>query len=126
VAAKLRPGNVHSAEGWEELLLPEIVRQQRRGKEVVFRSDAAFAKPEVYDALELRGVKCAIGIPANEKLERDVAELLACQVVRPSHKPGVWCKSFFSRTPPVGRQQGERWRRLSIMPGSCSRASGSS
>jgi hypothetical protein len=30
LAAKLRPGNVHSAEGWEELLLPEIERQQRR------------------------------------------------------------------------------------------------
>ena len=28
LAAKLRPGNVHSAEGWEELLLPEIERQQ--------------------------------------------------------------------------------------------------
>jgi hypothetical protein len=47
LAAKLRPGNVHSAEGWEELLLPEIERQQKRqGKEVVFRADAAFAKPE--------------------------------------------------------------------------------
>jgi hypothetical protein len=29
LAAKLRPGNVHSAEGWEELLVPEIERQQR-------------------------------------------------------------------------------------------------
>lgn len=37
VAAKLRPGNVHSAEGWEELLLPEIERQQQMGKEVAFR-----------------------------------------------------------------------------------------
>jgi len=27
LAAKLRPGNMHSAEGWEELLLPEIERQ---------------------------------------------------------------------------------------------------
>jgi hypothetical protein len=43
--AKLRPGNVHSAEGWEELLLPEIERQQRLGTKVVFRADAAFAKP---------------------------------------------------------------------------------
>jgi hypothetical protein len=42
---QLRPGNVHDAEGWEELLLPEIERQQRLGKEVVFRADAAFAKP---------------------------------------------------------------------------------
>src|ERR1700758_1750048 len=41
LAAKLRPGNVHSAEGWEELLLPEIERQQQRGKEVAFRADAA-------------------------------------------------------------------------------------
>jgi hypothetical protein len=31
-AAKLRPGNVHSAEGWQEPLLPEIERQQKRGQ----------------------------------------------------------------------------------------------
>jgi hypothetical protein len=42
LAAKLRPGNVHSADGWEELLLPEIERQQGMGKDVVFRADAAF------------------------------------------------------------------------------------
>jgi hypothetical protein len=51
LAAKLRAGNVHSAEGWEELLLPGIDRQQGQGKEVAFRGDAAFAKPELYDAL---------------------------------------------------------------------------
>ena len=32
LAAKLRPGNVHSAEDWAELLLPEIERQQRTGQ----------------------------------------------------------------------------------------------
>src|ERR1035437_7831288 len=47
LAAKLRPGNVHSAEGWEGLLLPEIERQQRQDKEVGVRADAAFAQPEV-------------------------------------------------------------------------------
>ncbi len=52
LAAKLRPGNVHSAEDWEELLLPEIERQQNNGKEVAFRGDAAFAKPEIYEASE--------------------------------------------------------------------------
>ena len=51
LAAKLRPGNVHSAEDWGELLLPEIERQQAAGKQVAFRGDAAFAKPEVYEAL---------------------------------------------------------------------------
>jgi hypothetical protein len=35
-----------------------------------------FAKPEIYEALEERGVKYAIRIPANENLERDIAELL--------------------------------------------------
>ena len=94
LAAKLRPGNVHSAEDWEELLLPEIERQQKLGKEVVFRADAAFAKPEIYDALEERDVKYAIRIPANDSLERDIAELLTRPVGRPSHKPVVWYKSF--------------------------------
>jgi len=44
----------------EELLLPEIEREQRHGKEVVFRADVAFAKPELYEALEEREVKYAI------------------------------------------------------------------
>ena len=94
LAAKLRPGNVHSAEDWEEVLLPEIERQQKLGKEVVFRADAAFAKPEIYEALEQRGVKYAIRIPANDSLERDIAELLTRPVGRPSHKPAVCYKSF--------------------------------
>jgi hypothetical protein len=94
VAAKLRPGNVHSAEGWEELLLPEIERQQKLGKEVVFRADAAFAKPEIYEALEKRGVRYAIRIPSNDNLERDIAELVPRPVGRPSKKPLVEYKGF--------------------------------
>ena len=94
LAAKLRPGNVHSAEGWEELLLPEIERQRKQGKEVAFRADAAFAKPEIYEALEARGVKYVIRLPANAHLERDMAELLPRPPGRPSHRPVVWYKSF--------------------------------
>jgi len=94
LAGKLRPGNVHSAEGWEELLLPEVEWQQKHGKQVVFRADAAFAKPEIYEALEDRGVKYAIRIPANDNLERDIAELLTRPVGRPSHKPVVRYKGF--------------------------------
>jgi hypothetical protein len=97
LAAKLRPGNVHSADDWEELLLPEIERQQKLGKEVVFRADAAFAKPEIYQALEQRSVKYAIRIPSNDSLERDIAELLTRPVGRPSYKPVVWYKSFLYR-----------------------------
>ena len=93
LAAKLRPGNVHSADDWEELL-PEIEQQQKQGKEVVFRADAAFAKPEIYEALEERGVKYAIRIPSNDSLERDIDEMLTRPVGRPSHKPVIWYKGF--------------------------------
>ena len=94
LAAKLRPGNVHSADGWEDLLLPEIERQQELGKEVVFRADAAFAKPEIYEALEERGVKYAIRITSNDSLERDIAELLTRPVGRPGPKPMVCYRGF--------------------------------
>jgi Transposase DDE domain group 1 len=94
LAAKRRPGNVYSAEDGDERLLPEIERQQKRGKEVVFRADAAFAKPAIDEALEARGVKYAIRLPANTNLERDMAELLTRPVGRPSHNPVVWHKRF--------------------------------
>ena len=90
-------GNVHSAEDWAEVLLPTIERQQKLGKEVVFRADAAFAKPEIYEALEQRGVKYTIRLPANDNLLRDIEELLTRPLGRPSHKPIVWYKGFFYR-----------------------------
>jgi hypothetical protein len=93
LAAKLRPGNLHSAEGWEELLLPETC-QQRLDREVVFRADAAFAKRELYEALEERDVKYAIRLPANDHLQRNIAELLTRPAGRPSHKPVVRFRSF--------------------------------
>jgi len=85
---------VHSADDWEELLLPEIERQQKLGNEIAFRADAAFAKPEIYEALEQRSVTYAIRIPSNDSLERDIAELLTRPVGRPSIKPLVEYKSF--------------------------------
>ena len=57
-------------------------------------ADAAFAKPEVYEESEERGAKYAIRIPANDNLQRDVAELLTSPVGRPSHRPLVRYKSF--------------------------------
>jgi hypothetical protein len=89
LGAELRPGKAHSAEGWEELLLPEIERQGKQGKEVVLRADAAFAKPELYEALEERGVKYAIRLPANDCLERDIADLRSRPPGRASSKPVV-------------------------------------
>jgi hypothetical protein len=36
-------GQVYGAEDWEDVLLPEIERQQEPGEEVAFRGDAAFS-----------------------------------------------------------------------------------
>ena len=60
LAVKLRPGNFHSAQGWDELLPPITDRYRRRRQTVVVRADAAFALPALYEALERRGVRYAI------------------------------------------------------------------
>ena len=101
VAAKRRPGNVSSADDWDELLVPKIDRQQAQGKRVAFRADAAFARPAIYEALAARDVQYAIRMPANKHLELEIEDLLFRSPGRPSHKPLVWYKSF--------RYQAERW-----------------
>jgi hypothetical protein len=60
----------------------------------VFRADAAFAKPETYEALEEGGVKYAIRLPANDSLDQDIADLLTRPIGKPSHKPVVWYQGF--------------------------------
>jgi len=94
VAAKLRPGNVHSADGWDEVLLPVIDRYRAQGQTVGVRADAAFALPTLYEALEHRGVSYAIRLPANDVLERAIEDLLARPRGRPSHAPLVRYRSF--------------------------------
>ncbi len=76
LAATLRPGNVHSADGWDTVLLPVIDRYRTRGQTLVVRADAAFALQTLYEALERRGVAYAIRLPANDVLERAIEDLL--------------------------------------------------
>ena len=51
----LRPGNVHSAHGWRDVLVPVVERYKERAIRLYFRGDAAFASPEIYDYLEAEG-----------------------------------------------------------------------
>jgi Transposase DDE domain group 1 len=60
----------------------------------VVRADAAFARPEIYEVLERRGVRYAIRLPANDVLERQIADLLTRPRGRPSHAPLVRYRSF--------------------------------
>jgi len=84
LAATLRPGNLHSAEDWADLLAPETDRQQAEGKRAAFRADAAFAKPEINGALEQREADSAIRIPANKNLQAGIEGILFRPPGRPS------------------------------------------
>src|SRR5215204_115549 len=90
----LRPGNVHSAEGWRSVLVPVSARYRGRGLARYFRGDAAFAKPELYALLEAEGIGYTIRLPANCVLQERIAHLLTRPVGRPPRKPQVFFASF--------------------------------
>ena len=79
----LRSGNVHSADGWHDVLEPVVARYRKRNMRHYFRADAAFANPEVYEFLEAEGYKYAIRLPANQILQERIAPLLKRPVGRP-------------------------------------------
>ncbi len=92
--AMLRPGNVHSADGWKDLLEPIVRRYENKKVRKYFRGDAAFAKPEIYEYLEEKGLLYAIRLPANDLLYDEIKHLLIRPVGRPSRKPVVWFHEF--------------------------------
>ncbi len=96
-AATLRPGNVHSSDGWKNLLEPIVNRYRKTGKRIYFRADAAFASPDVYDYLEENRILYAIRIPANQNLQREIDHLLTRSVGRPPKKPRVLYHDFSYR-----------------------------
>ncbi len=79
----LRPGNVHSADSWRDVLEPAVARYRNRDLRRYFRADAAFANPEVYEFLEAEGFKYAIRLPANSVLQESIGHLLKRPVGRP-------------------------------------------
>jgi hypothetical protein len=99
----LRPGNVHSAEGWREVLEPVIARYRSMMKRRYFRADAAFASPEVYESLEAEGYGYAIRLPANAVLQHRIAHLLTRPVGRPPHEVRRFYASF--------RYRAQTWNR---------------
>ncbi len=58
--AMLRPGNIHSADRWKELLEPIVRRYENKKVWKYFRGDAAFAKPEIYEYLEEKSLLYSI------------------------------------------------------------------
>jgi hypothetical protein len=92
--AMLRPGNVHSAHGWREVLEPIVARYTRTEVRLYVRADAAFASPELYDYLEEHGFLYAIRLPSNHVLEKEIEPLLKRPVGMPPEKPIVRYHDF--------------------------------
>ena len=93
----MRPGNVHSADGWRDLLEPIVDRYRTLGKRIYFRGDAAFASPDVYEYLEDSKILYAMRIKANSRLYENVDHLLTRPVGRPSAEPKVFYHDFTYR-----------------------------
>jgi hypothetical protein len=82
----LRPGNVHSADGWRGMLEPVLARYRHTMQRCYFRGDAAFANPEVYECLEAEGYKYTIRLPVNSVLQERIGWLLTRPIgARPKH-----------------------------------------
>ncbi len=88
----LRPGNVHSADGWREVLDPVVARYRGRQLRHYFRGDAAFAAPDIYECLETEGFGYVIRLPRNEVLQGRIVHLLS----RPRGRPPMEVRRYFT------------------------------
>ena len=118
----LRPGNVHSADDWRDVLEPVVMRYRARWLRRYFRADAAFAMPEVYEFLEAESFRYAIRLPANRGIaaeHRASAQAAGRQTAEGG--PAVSCKLQLSgpeldQAPP-GRGQGGMASRRAVPQG---------
>ena len=93
----LRPGNVHSADGWKGVLDPVVARYRGKVARIYFRADAGFANPDVYEYLEAEGIKYAIRLPANRVLQDRIGYLLKRPVGRPPNHVRRYHANFHYR-----------------------------
>jgi hypothetical protein len=102
-----------------------IARYRGTVKRRYFRSDAAFANPEVYEFLEAEGMGYAIRRPANRALQEKTGYLLERPVGRPPHEVRLLLPASAIKRR-AGRNLGGWWPRLSGTQASVIRASASS
>jgi len=92
--AHLRTGNVHSANRWEDVLIPIFVRYRNDSRNKYFRADAAFANPGLLDTLESEQMAYAIRLKGNARLYEAIAHRMTRPVGRPSIQPKIRYHSF--------------------------------
>jgi hypothetical protein len=101
----LRPGNVHSADGWESVLRPVLARHSVETRPSItrrrFRAEAPFALPAPVDLPEAEGWDYAIRIKGAPKLHARIAWMTRRRPGRPPHHAvrhhmsfRTWAKSW--------------------------------
>jgi len=118
--AMLREGNVHSAKDWKAVLEPIVARYRDLEISKLFRGDAAFANPKIYEYLEAERYGYAIRLPANDILWREIGHLMTRPVGRPPRAPIVRYHDF--RYQAAGWDHSRRviakveWHRAELFP----------
>jgi hypothetical protein len=90
LGAKLRPGNVHTADGGLAFVLPILRRAQTWAEQVWLRIDAGYPEPKLLEALEEEGVLYVARLKTNAVLERLAAPYLARPRDSASGEERVW------------------------------------
>ncbi len=90
----LRPGNVHSADGRENVLKPVLARYADRELMRLFRADTAFAVPELYKTPEAEGCSCAVRPGKTAVPESRIAPVLKRPAGRPPTHVRRICGDF--------------------------------
>lgn len=110
LVAHLRPGNVGAAEGIVPLLEGIVlgVRAKWPGLRILFRGDAGFATPELYDWCEDNGVEYVIGLGVNPVLKRLSAWSL--ESAKAKYKGGNLPDGEVGKTFEEFRYKAESWR----------------
>jgi hypothetical protein len=108
----LRSGNVHSADGWREVLEQVVSRYRGKGTRLYFRGDSAVANPEIYEFLEVEGMGYAIRLPASRVLQEKIGYLLK----RPVGRPPREVRRYYASCGYLAQSQGCQPRSLRDVP----------
>ena len=91
VGLDLRDGNVHTANGAGEMLLPLVDKaRQEIADKVYVRGDAGFPGADLLDQLDERDVSYAFRIPTNRDLQQWEEILAVRPPGRPPEVPRIW------------------------------------
>ena len=91
---KLRPGNVHTADGATDMLLKLVDKTQAEIADVAdVRGDAGFVAGDLLNTLDKRGIRFAFRLPRNGKVLKKLAEDHNRRPPgRPPQEPRTWCE----------------------------------